>query len=161
MEIVRIITIALITALPGYLLGLITIKLRNQNTDFHNKVLKVPKMILCISCVITIPPIIVAACCIFVNEGQDALSSIFMIPITISNTWLVLYSLNWKIEIKEDSFIYTNPFGKKREYNYADITKVKRIKIGGYKIYIKSKKITVDYWIIGIENLWNIIKLLN
>lgn len=75
--------------------------------------------------------------------------------------WLMLYALNWKIEIKEESFAFRNMFGKKREIKYTEITKLKRIKIGGYRIYIGKKSIAVDFFIQGADNLWDKLKVFN
>ena len=66
----------------------------------------------------------------------------------------MLYALNWEIVIKDESFIFQNMFRKKREIKYSDITKLKRIKIGGYRIYFGKKSITVDYFVKGADNLW-------
>ena len=91
------------------------------------------------------------------NE-ENAVWAIGYFLVSLLGFWLILYALNWRIEIKEESFIFRNMFRKKREIKYSEITKLKRLKIGGYRIYIGKKSIAVDYFIKGADNLWDILK---
>jgi hypothetical protein len=50
-----------------------------------------------------------------------ALLSIVLLPLLVLAIFLLLFSVNWEIEIKEKEFIYTNMFKKKKIYNYANI----------------------------------------
>ena len=94
------------------------------------------------------------------NE-ETLVYAIFLFIFSILYVWFMLYSLNWRIEIKEDSLLYQNIFKKEIEIKYSDITKLKRLKIGGYRIFFGAKSISVDFFVRGQQNLWDILKLLN
>lgn len=161
MEIVRIIVTGLIICFSSWLVGYIGYYLRTKKYDKNLEILRPPILIFLIGlfefigCVITILIIFFAA----FNEENFACAIGFFL-FSIPGFWLMLYALNWKIEIKEESFIFRNMFGKKREIKYSEITKLKRLKIGGYRIYIGKKSIAVDYFIKGADNLWDILKIL-
>lgn len=161
LEIIRIVLSALIIFFSSWLVGSIGVYWRTRIYDKNLKVLKPPFSIFWIGlvgfigCVVTILIIFFVA----FNEVNAALSIGFLL-MSFLGVWLMLYAINWKIEIKEESFIYRNMFGKKREIKFIEITKLKRIKIGGYRIYIGKKSIAVDYFIKGADNLWEILKVL-
>ena len=60
---------------------------------------------------------------------------VFCLPYVI----FLLFRLIWRIEVKEDSFMFRNVFGKKKEYGYDDIV-VKQTRQGA-KIYLNDKRI--------------------
>lgn len=60
---------------------------------------------------------------------------VFCLPYVI----FLLFRLVWRIEVKEDIFIFRNVFGKKKEYGYEDIN-IKQTRQGS-KIYLKDKRI--------------------
>ena len=161
MEIVRIIITGLIICLSSWLVGLLGSYWRTKNYDKNLKVLKPPFLIFWIGfvgflgCIIMIIIIFFAA----FNE-ENLVWAIGFFLFSFLGLWLMLYALNWKIVIKDESFIFRNMFGKKREIKYSNITKLKRIKIGGYRIYVGKKSIAVDYFIKGADNLWDKLKVL-
>ena len=53
-------------------------------------------------------------------EVRVAVSILFILLI-IWAVWLILLQLNWKIEVKEDRFVFTNTFKKRREYKFDEI----------------------------------------
>jgi hypothetical protein len=61
--------------------------------------------------------------------------------------YLVLYSCNWEMTLKEDSFIYKNFLGVKKEYRYADVVAVKEVEQNAVKIVLPNKKIMIDPFI--------------
>ena len=161
MEIARAIITGLIICFSSLLIGTIGFYWRTKIYDRDLKVLKPPILIFFIGlfgfliCAVTILVILFVA----LNEENLALSIGFFL-FSFLGLWLMLYALNWKIVIKEDTFIFRNMFGKKREIKYNEITKLKRIKIGGFRIYIGKKSIAVDYYIKGADNLWDKLKTL-
>lgn len=161
MEIIRIIVTGLIICFSSWLVGYVGFYLRTKNYDKNLKVLRPPFLIFWIGlfefigCVITILIILF----VVFNEETAALSIGFLLA-SLIGFWLILYSVNWKIEIRDESFIFRNMFGKRREIKYSAITKLRRLKIGGYRIYTGKKSIAVDYYIKGADNLWDILKTL-
>ena len=150
----------MIILIVSYVVGMLGYHWRTQKYDRQLKVLNPPKSLLWISISLTLSFIVAMLLVLFLADEYEALLGFFFIPMILLGIWLTLYSINWQIEIKEDSFIFRNMFGRKKEYGFDKITKVKRIKIGGFRIYINKKSITVDYWIKGVDNLWDIVKLL-
>lgn len=66
---------------------------------------------------------------------------IFCLPYLI----LLLFRFVWRIEAKEESFIFRNVFGKKKEYKYDDINIKSTLQ--GTKIYINDKRIlSISYY---------------
>lgn len=66
---------------------------------------------------------------------------VFCLPYVI----FLLFRLIWRIEVKEDSFIFRNVFGKKKEYGYDHIS-IKQTRQGA-KIYLKDKRIvSISYF---------------
>ena len=161
MEITRIIITSMIICCSSWSVGTIGFYLRTKNYDKNLKILRPPLLIFLIGlieyiiCNVVILVILFAA----FNEENLAFAIGFFI-FSFLGLWIMLYGLNWKIEIKEESFIYRNMFGKKREFKYSEITKLKHIRIGGYRIYFGKKSIAVDYFIKGADNLWDILKVL-
>lgn len=60
------------------------------------------------------------------EKSHRILVMIVMLCICIPYVFIILFQVNWKIEIGEDSFTYSNLFGKKRTYQFSEI-KVKRL----------------------------------
>lgn len=161
MEVVRIVLTALIICLSSWLVGLLGAYWRTKSYQKDLKILRPPFLIFWIGLIDFLGCVITIFVALFtdLNEDNSAFAIGFFIA-SLLGLWLMLYALNWKIEIKEDSFIFRNMFGKKREIKYTQITKLKRIKIGGYRIYVGKKSIAVDYFIKGADNLWDILKVL-
>lgn len=161
MEIVRIILTGLIICFSSWLVGSIGTFWRTRIYEKNLKILRPPLLIFWIGLVDFLGCIIVIIVIFLIAFNEEnaawAIGYLFM---SVLGFWLMLYALNWKIEIKEESFIFQNMFGRKREIKYREITKLKRIKIGGYRIYVGKKSIAVDYYIKGAGNLWDILKVL-
>lgn len=161
MEVVRIVLTALIICLSSWLVGLLGVYWRTKSYQKDLKILRPPFLIFWIGLIGFLGCIITILVALFTNFNEyNCIFSVGFFMVSLVGLWLMLYALNWKIEIKEDSFIFRNMFGKKREIKYTQITKLKRIKIGGYRIYIGKKSIAVDYFIKGADNLWDILKVL-
>lgn len=162
MEIVRIIVVGLIICFSSWLVGSIGVFWRTKIYDKNLKTLRPPLLIFWIGLIGFMGCIITSLIIFFVafNE-ENVVWAIGFSLMSLLGFWLMLYALNWKIEIKEESFAFRNMFGKKREIKYTEITKLKRIKIGGYRIYIGKKSIAVDFFIQGADNLWDKLKVFN
>jgi hypothetical protein len=161
MEIVRIIITGLIICFSSWLVGYIGLYLRTKIYDKDLKILRPPLLIFWIGLIEFLGCAITILIIFFVSFNEEnAVWAIGYFLVSLLGFWLILYALNWRIEIKEESFIFRNMFRKKREIKYSEITKLKRLKIGGYRIYIGKKSIAVDYFIKGADNLWDILKVL-
>lgn len=161
MEIVRIIITGLIICCSFWLVGLLGSYWRTKIYDKDLKELKPPFLIFWIGLVVFLACIVTIFVIFFAAFNEENL--VWAIGFFLSSflgLWLMLYVLNWKIVIKDESFIFRNMFGRQREIEYSDITKLKRIKIGGYRIYVGKKSIAVDYFIKGADNLWDKLKIL-
>ena len=66
-------------------------------------------------------------------------ASILFILLIIWAVWLILLQLNWKIEVKEDRFVFTNTFKKRREYKFDEIEE--RQLRASYRYYHNGKPI--------------------
>lgn len=62
-------------------------------------------------------------------------SVVFLLPCVL----MMVYSLVWKVEIYEDSFMYRNMFGKKRIYNFKGI-EIKEMS-ASVRFYLNGKRI--------------------
>ena len=161
MEIVRIIITGMIICCSTWLVGTLGFYLRTKKYDKNLKILKPPLLIFFIGLVgFTLCNVIILITLFVAFNEENLAFAIGGFIFSFLGLWVMLYGLNWKIEIKEESLIYRNMFGRKREFKYNDITKLKRIKIGGYRIYFGKKSIAVDYFIKGADNLWDILKVL-
>ena len=54
---------------------------------------------------------------------------------------VLIYSVNWKIEIQEDFCIHTNIFGKKKKYLYKDLMVIKLPE--AYKVCFNNHKVFI------------------
>lgn len=160
MEIVRIIITSLIIVCSSWVIGLIFARLRfSACEDKDIKILRPPKFIfwLGIGGIVGIYTIIIIIFTVAFTPENVAYSIGFFL-ISILFFWFILYSLNWKVELKENTFIFQNSFRLSKEYSYKDITKVKRIEIGGFRVYVGKKSIAVDFYIKGANNFLEKIK---
>lgn len=163
MEIIRIITTALIFISVSWTIGNIGLYLRTEHNKPHcASALKVPKLIFWIGLVGLIVCYIIIVCIfIFSFNEQSVAAAIALFVFSWVYVYIIMYALNWRIEVTKDGFVYRNLFRKVRVYQYSDIEAIKRIKIGGYKLVFKKRRISIDYYILNSEILWNKIKSLN
>ena len=160
MEIVRIVITSLIIGCSSWVVGLLFAHLRFVTYEDKNiKILRPPKFIfwLGIGGIVGLYSIIIIIFTIAFVPENVAYAVVFFL-ISFLFFWFVLYSLNWKVELKENTFIFQNSFRLTKENLYKDITKVKRIKMGGFRVYVGKKSIAVDFYIKGLNNFWEIIK---
>ena len=162
MEIIRILISSLSMICASFAVGWIFHYLRMKADEKSDtNVLKVPKLIFWIGfCDLLICYIMIIICFTVAFDEVSAACAIGFFLMSFLGLWLILYSLNWRVEFNENSLIFRNMFRKKRKIYYSEITKLKRIKIGGYRIYFEKKSIAVDYFIKGADNLWDILKVL-
>lgn len=163
MEIIRIVISCLTIISVSWIIGYIGANLRQKAEEkHHDNILKVPKLVLAIGLVEAIACYVVIVCIyVFAFNEENVAWSIGYFLMSCLGVWIVLYALNWRITMQEDSFTFKNMFGKKTTYKYQEITAVKHIKIGGYRVYIGKKSIAVDFYILGRQLLWDKIKVMD
>jgi len=161
MEVVGIIITGLSILISIYIVSTLSVKLRFQEYDKTLTNLTLPSSIFVTGLIGFILCTSVALCLIFFKQEEEHLFiAILLFLISILYVWLMMYSLNWRIIIKKDSFTFRNSLRISKEYSYSDIVKIKRIKIGGFRLYLKNgKNIAVDFYVKGIDNLWDILKM--
>ena len=102
----------------------------------------------------------------FVTLGFLELIKMFIITLLplVLGLFGLLLGLNWRIFIYDNTFVFRNIFGKKREYRYTEIEKILPISVGGYQLVIGKVKIFVDFFVVNtqlldvkIKNHYNII----
>ncbi len=157
----KIIASALIFAVVSFTIGILSVYLRRHG-EIQSSTLCPPRIIFWIGFVENAIFVIMDVVLCVVENWEDLLLSLIigacLMPI---GAWLMLYALNWRIIANEDDFVFRNSFGKNKTYKYEEITALKRIKIGGYRIFIGKKSIAVDYFISGRELLWDKIKVMD
>lgn len=140
MEIVRIIITGLIICFSSWIVGSIGVYWRTRIYKKSLSELRPPFLIFWIG-LTEFSMCVIAVILIFLlnfNETNLVIAIGFFL-FSFLGFWLILYALNWKIVIKEESFIFRNMFGKKRKIMYSEITGLKRLKIGGGIEYIQAK----------------------
>ena len=163
MEIIRILISSFIIIGASWTVGWIGFYLRTKASEKSDiNVLKVPKLVFWIGFVgLMICYIVIAILLAVAFNEVNAACSICLFLMSFLYLWLIMYALNWKVVIEEDGFTFRNMFRKTCKFSYSEITALKRIKIGGYKIYVGKKRITVDYYIVGHKEFWDKLKYLN
>lgn len=74
----------------------------------------------------------------FEQEGRFAGITVFAL-IYILLIGIILFSLNWKLELHDSSCTHTNLFGKKKEYLYQDL-KVVDVS-SGFRVYYNKRRV--------------------
>lgn len=157
----KIIASSLIFAIVSFVISVLGIYFK-RNGEKSSSSLRPPKIIFWIGVADISFLIIMDVVLLLTERWEELLASIIPIVCFVPlGIWLMLYSLNWQIVLNDDSFIYRNMLGKKKTYKYNDITALKRIKIGGYRMYFGKKSIAVDYFVSDQEVLWDKIKVMD
>lgn len=146
-------------AVVFYIVGAVMDRLSKQKYERDLKVLRPPFVAFWVG-LMDVLVIIGFIWSLFESATEDGPWAFLIIgPLFISlGIWLMLYALNWRIEIKDESFTCTSVFGKKREYKYTEITKFKRANAGDYKLYVGKRRVEVPFIINGYEKLGDKIK---
>lgn len=115
-----------------------------KNIIKQPRVYKIGGIISCICIILT-----TTLCFIFVEELMETIlaTCIVFVPLLLGGIVMICYEKNWKIEIQQDDFIYTNLFSKRKTYNLNEVT-VKYLK-SCYRIYVNEKHI------VGISYMQN------
>jgi hypothetical protein len=77
-----------------------------------------------------------------IADYEDGIRLWLAIPfagMTLPGIFIILISVNWKIEVGETEFTFTNTFGRKRTYQYSDV-EVRNLK-ACTRFYHKGKHI--------------------
>lgn len=93
-----------------------------QVVNLNQKILKIPLAYRLALVVCSIACIGVGLLIAFITNGNGWLIGlIFFLAVALLTLILFISFSIWKIEIKEDGFIYRNYFGRKRTYNFVDL----------------------------------------
>jgi len=163
MEIVGIIVTAFIIGITYFIVNKMMMSWRMQDHDKDLKVLRPPFNLFWVGLIVNLMLIITFIFSLFSSSiKEDSIWALIIggPPFILMGFWLMLYAINWRIEIKDESFTCTSVFGKKREYKYTEITRFKRVKnAGGYKLYVGKRRVEIPFIIKGYENLWEKVKV--
>jgi len=55
------------------------------------------------------------------NTGEAIFAAVFFGLMSVSNAYFAMASINWKIELREDDFVYTNALRKQTVYKYSEV----------------------------------------
>ena len=84
----------------------------------------------------------------------------FTVPLIMGSLCLLIHAMNWKIVLKKDEFIFTNTFGRKRNYKYCEVkyemTKTGIILYAGEKRILNQ--ITSINYFLDFQNNWKALK---
>ena len=116
---------------------------KGNSVKIDDKVIKQPNAYLWLCSIGLIFYVCIALMCILFPSANDGgrlpgiivlvvLTAITGIPLMV----LLIFSINWKITLGEDSFEYRNMFRKTRKYHYSDIN----IKCIVGKSYLEKEK---------------------
>lgn len=124
-----------------------------NNIVCFNKNIKIIFLILTISL-----PCEMALLWFFLTEQLEELIalSIFIAVLWVFCLWILIYIYNWKIIIKQDTFVYTNFWGKSIEYGYENL----RVSFHSHKtiIYSRNKKLLkISVYVKNYDRLSNLI----
>lgn len=93
-----------------------------QVVNLNQKVLKVPSKFRILMLVGSITFIVVGVLLILLAQSDNYWQvGIVFIVFAILLLLVFIISSLWKVEIKEDGFIYRNCFGRRKSYNFADL----------------------------------------
>ena len=88
---------------------------------------------------------------------------ISIIPLFLGTIYLVLLGIVWKFEMYDTCFVFRNAFGKKRRYEYSQITKVSKItnrygNVEKIKLVLDTQTITITAMVVNFESFENTLK---
>lgn len=124
-----------------------------QVVNLNQKVLKVPSKYRILMLVSSIIFIVIGVLLILIAKWQVVLAflvaesdnywqvGIFFIVFAILLLLVFIISSLWKVEIKEDGFIYRNCFGRKKLYNFVDLEIREQPRRFEWSFYKDGKKI--------------------
>ena len=81
-------------------------------------------------------------------SGKSIAMTLSLMLFTVPGWLMVLGYLNCRVYYDERGFVSKNIFGKKRRYNYSEITGI-RINENDSYIYVGKKKILIDKFAVG------------
>lgn len=154
-ELVRIITTSLVIISSSWVVGYIMLRVQEKAMDEETDGITIlrPRKILFISGLVgTLLWDIFIIWCLIANTEEYIWAAVFAFLFSLLGIWFIMYYLNWRIELRDEEFIFRNMFRKKTTYKYTDITHFKRTQYG-FNIYIGKKKISIDCFIQGAKEM--------
>ena len=160
MEIIRVFITALAMISVSFVVSWGGVALKMKATDpLEGNILKPPKIIFLIGLIVIILCYgIIAYIYIFDFNEVTCACSVVVFLISFLGVYLILYGLNWRITMRENDFVFRNVFRREKTYSYGEITGFRRIKIGGFRIFIGKKSIAIDSYIRGQSEFLDKIK---
>lgn len=88
---------------------------------------------------------------------------ISIMPLYLGTIYLILLGTVWKFEVYDTYFVFRNVFGKKKRYEYSQITKVTKItnrhgKVEKIKLVLDTRTITITYMVVNFKTFENTLK---
>lgn len=150
-ELVRIIIISLVIISSSWVVGYIM--LRAQEKAMDEKIgeiilLRPRKIFFWIGLVEIMMTYAIIIGCLCVPNEKNLAAAIGAFIMSFLGIWLIMYYLNWRIELCDEEFVFRNMFRKKTRYKYTDITHFKRTQYG-FNIYIGKHKISMGDLVSG------------
>lgn len=163
MEIIRILITVLSVISVSFVVCWGGFTLKMKATDpLEGNIMKPPKIIFVVGLIGFILCYgIIAYIYIFDFNEVTCVCSVIAFVMSFLEGYLILYGLNWSIILRENEFVFRNMFRRKRTYSYGEITGFRRIKIGGFRIFIGKKSIAIDGYIRGQSEFLDKIKNLH
>lgn len=124
-----------------------------QVVNLNQKILKFPLKYRTLMLVSSITFIVIGVLLILIAKWQVVLAFlvaesdnywqvglVFLVVALLVLILFIIFSL-WKVEIKEDGFVYRNCFGRKRSYNFVDLEIREQPRRFEWSFYKEGKKI--------------------
>lgn len=77
-------------------------------------------------------------------SSESIALALVILLISLWPIYILMRCINWRIQIKTDTFVYRDLFRKEYEFKYEDIKGVKSGTYGSYQILARDKKINID-----------------
>ena len=131
---------------------LTAIRLKTYKSNESSNTFRYPKSFWIIGFIGIVIPGIAMSLPFLTNRYESRYLFLILSPliVVLGSIYLMLMSLSWKFEFREEYFFYRNFLGFKKQYKYSEITRIlvcykKREQFPEKcKVYVGKKVITVD-----------------
>ncbi len=139
-QIIGIISIVVVTILVKYFWQYTKKKVKK---DIDSNVIKQPSTYLFVGILMIVGFTVILGVLLIASDvfhGNDTVAAIIFFSILFMFSFLILlFALNWKLELHDSYCTHTNLFGKKKEYLYQDL---KVIDVSsGFSVYHNKRRV--------------------